>query len=164
MRTNISYKCFLFIFLFILTGSLQLTSGQTHIASYTIPSWNNATGSFTFEAGTIENPVTQQKEGYFKIILDDGEIVEITPRFIDSFIQKINNSVVVFKNTDNLKINEEKITAIEKLQELKSILEDKTLMNELITKMKNTDISGLNWDYTVQTIRNFQTQITGTLD
>jgi hypothetical protein len=155
----------LFMALIIMCGSIQLVFAQTtHIVNYSIQDWNNATGSFTFETGTMENPITKRNEGYFKITFEDGKIINITPQFIDSFIQKINSSVINSKNTDNLKLSDEKNNAIEKLNQLKLLLEDEVRMNVIITKLQNGDASGLNWDYTVQTIRNFNTLVTGTVE
>ena len=165
MKNNIIKK--VSYFTLIIVGNIQFTLSQTtHTVNYTIPSWNNATGSFTFETGTMENPFTKRNEGYIKLTSADSKIIEITPQLINRFIQKIdNNSIVNSENNGKIKFNEEKTGLIEKFKQLKSLLEDELRMNELIDKLQNnTDVSGLNWDYTVQTIRNFQTQVTGTVD
>lgn len=146
----------------------SICQAQIHTVNYSIPDWN-ASGYFTFQAGTSLNSITGKTEGYIKITTGDGKAIEINSQKIDAIIQALENDPVVKVNENKTKkvnlVEVSKANAINKLKKLKLFLRDNEKMKNLKTSLqKASSVSTLNWDYTLQTIEDIQVQTMGTVD
>jgi len=155
---------------------------QTYTVNYTIAAWN-ASGSFTFQIGTAQNSATNQIEGYMRMVCPDGDIVEINPLVISSLEQRLESDSIQWSNYPQMnysvpkysrvtQIQSSTVTQIQssiaaelsKLRDFKSLLEDQSRMQTLISQLQSSSaVSDLNWSYVLQTIRSLQVQVTGTL-
>lgn len=74
----------------LIAFNIQITYGQaTRTFNYNIPSWENATGSFTFQIGTSVNKESNKIEGYLTVFNNDEVVIEITTEIIAGMLKKI---------------------------------------------------------------------------